>query len=359
MAEDAGEKSQDPTPHRRQQAREEGQVAQSQDLGSAALLMGGLLVLMGLGGAVVDYFARLLIAQLEGDAWVSADAQFVVEQWNTVVLGLGKVLLPVLGLLVLLGAGVHLMQIGFLLLPDKLTPDLSRINPLSGLTRLFSIASFMRLTFGIFKVAVICAVAYNVLAKRQEDVLALTRLELPQIALYAWDIVLWTSLKIGLALFILAILDYGYQRWKHEKDLRMTPQEVREEMRNQQGDPQVISRRKSVQRQLAMNRMSSAVPKADVVITNPTELAIAVQYDPETMIAPIVVAKGAGVVAQRIRKLALEHGVPIVEKKPLAQALYKEVDLNHPIPDQMYAGVAEVLAYVYQLKGKKMPGRRD
>lgn len=359
MAEDAGEKSQDPTPHRRQQAREEGQVAQSQDLGSAALLMGGLLVLMGLGGAVVDYFARLLIAQLEGDAWVSADAQFVVEQWNTVVLGLGKVLLPVLGLLVLLGAGVHLMQIGFLLLPDKLTPDLSRINPLSGLTRLFSIASFMRLTFGIFKVAVICAVAYNVLAKRQEDVLALTRLELPQIALYAWEIVLWTSLKIGLALFILAILDYGYQRWKHEKDLRMTPQEVREEMRNQQGDPQVISRRKSVQRQLAMNRMSSAVPKADVVITNPTELAIAVQYDPETMIAPIVVAKGAGVVAQRIRKLALEHGVPIVEKKPLAQALYKEVDLNHPIPDQMYAGVAEVLAYVYQLKGKKMPGRRD
>jgi flagellar biosynthesis protein FlhB len=227
------------------------------------------------------------------------------------------------------------------------------------LARLFSMASTMRLAFGIFKIIIICAVAYNVLSKRQNDVLALTGLELPQIALYAWEIVLWTSLKIGLALFILAILDYAYQRWKHENDLKMTPQEVREEMRNQQGDPQVLSRRKSVQRQLAMNRMSTSVPKADVVITNPTELAIAVQYDPETMIAPIVVAKGAGVVAQRIRKLALENGIPIVEKKPLAQALYKEVDLNHPIPDQMYAGVAEVLAYVYQLKGKKMPGKRE
>ena len=130
----------------------------------------------------------------------------------------------------------------------------------------------------------------------------------------------------------------------------MTPQEMREEMRNLQGDPHVIARRKSMQRQLAMNRTATAVPKADVVITNPTELAIAVQYDPETMLAPIVVAKGAGVVAGRIRKLALEHGIPIVERKPLAQALYKDVDVNRPIPDQMYAAVAEILAYVFQLR---------
>jgi flagellar biosynthetic protein FlhB len=167
---------------------------------------------------------------------------------------------------------------------------------------------------------------------------------------------LWTAIKIGLALFILGVLDYGYQWWRHEQDLKMTPQEVREEMKNLQGDPQVIARRKQVQRQIAMQRLSSSVPKADVVITNPTELAIAVQYDPATMAAPIVVAKGAGVVAARIRKLALESGITIVEKKPLAQALYKEVDLNQPIPDQLYAAVAEVLAYVYQLKGKKVPG---
>ncbi len=133
------------------------------------------------------------------------------------------------------------------------------------------------------------------------------------------------------------------------------PKEIREEMRNVQGDPQIIARRRAIQRQMVLNRISSSVPKADVVVTNPTELAIAIQYDPEEMAAPVVVAKGAGVLAQRIRKLALESNIPVVERKPLAQLLYKEVDVNKPIPSESYAAVAEVLAYVYQLKGKKLP----
>ena len=136
----------------------------------------------------------------------------------------------------------------------------------------------------------------------------------------------------------------------------MTPQEMREEMKNLEGNPQTIARRRQVQRQLAMHRLADAVPKADVVITNPTELAVAIQYLPETMAAPIVVAKGAGSIAQRIRELALAAGIPIVEKKPLAQALYRHVEIEHPIPQDKYAAVAEVLAYVYQLKGKKIPG---
>jgi flagellar biosynthetic protein FlhB len=135
----------------------------------------------------------------------------------------------------------------------------------------------------------------------------------------------------------------------------MTTQEVREELKNLQGDPQTIARRRAAQRQLVLNRVSKTVPKADVVITNPTELAIAIKYEHEAMAAPVVVAKGAGLLAARIRRLALESGVPIVEKKPLAQLLYREVEINHPIPAQMYAAVAEVLAYVYQLKGKKLP----
>jgi flagellar biosynthetic protein FlhB len=135
----------------------------------------------------------------------------------------------------------------------------------------------------------------------------------------------------------------------------MTRDEVREEMRNLQGDPQIVARRRAVQRQLVLNRLSQNVPKADVVITNPTELAVAIQYDAETMNAPILVAKGAGLLAARIRKLALENDVPIVERKPLAQAIFRDVELNRPIPDTMYAAVAEVLAYVYQLKGKPLP----
>ncbi|MGH7137278.1 MAG: EscU/YscU/HrcU family type III secretion system export apparatus switch protein, partial [Pirellulales bacterium] len=179
--------------------------------------------------------------------------------------------------------------------------------------------------------------------------------DVQQVAAFLGDSLIWTGIKIAASLLLLALLDYGFQWWRQEQDLRMTTQEVREEMKNLQGDPQIIARRRAAQRQLVLNRVKSTVPKADVVITNPTELAIAVQYDAEKMAAPVVVAKGAGVLAARIRKLALENGVPIVEKKPLAQLLYKEVEINQPIPAKMYAAVAEILAYVYQLKGKKMP----
>ena len=173
---------------------------------------------------------------------------------------------------------------------------------------------------------------------------------------------LWTCLKIGAALLVLALLDYGFQWWKHEQDLRMTTQEMREELKTLQGDPQIAARRKAVQRQLALNRIGTAVPKASVVVTNPTELAIAIQYDIETMAAPIVVAKGAGSVALRIRRLALEHNVPVVERKELARALYKHVEVGKPIPPEQYAAMAEVLRYVYQLQGKTVrfpqPSRR-
>ena len=213
----------------------------------------------------------------------------------------------------------------------------------------------MRLAFGIFKVAIVAGVAYASLKGHGDEILAASGMALPEMAAFLVDLLLSTALKVALALLLLAILDFGFQWWKQEQDMRMTTQEVREEMKNLQGDPQVISRRRAAQRQLVLNRLSSTVPKADVVITNPTELAVAIQYDPETMNAPVVVAKGAGVMAQRIRKLALEHGIPIVEKKPLAQALFKEVEINHPVPHQMYSAVAEILAYVYQLKGKSLP----
>jgi len=365
MAEDAGEKSQDPTAHRREQMREEGQVAHSQDLGSAGLLLGGLVILIFTGGALLNFLVSFLRGYLGGEPWMEAVSSglpvtetLVTSQWSAIVPALAKVLLPVLGMVMLLAIALNLLQTGILFLPQKLLPDFSRVNPMSGLSRLFSMANLVKLTLGIFKIAVVSAVAIVCLYNRRYQLMSLVELELPDIAKYAWEVCLWTCIKIGIALFILAVLDYTYQWWKHEQDLKMTPQEVREEMRNMQGDPQVIARRRSVQRQLALNRLGSAVPKADVVITNPTELAVALQYDSDAMGAPIVVAKGAGVIAARIRRLALENGIPIVEKKPLAQALYKEVNLNHPIPDKLYAAVAEVLAYVYQLKNKPIPGAK-
>jgi flagellar biosynthesis protein FlhB len=355
MAEQNGDKTQDPTPHRRQQAREEGQVAKSQDLGSAAILLAALLVLLMLGGRTVEFFGSNAIKQLGGDAWLSADTDFAVNQWTSCILDLAQYILPILGLIMVAGILANVMQVGFLFLPDKVGFDLSRIDPLKGLGRMFSLTNGVHLLFGIFKIAIIAVVAYLSIWAQREKILGLSALSVPQIALFLCQILLWTALKIAGALLILALLDYGFQWWKHEQDLKMTTQEIREELKNLEGNPQIVARRKQVQRQLALSRISAAVPKADVVITNPTELAVAIQYDPATMAAPIVVAKGAGVIAERIRKLAAEHGIPILEKKPLAQALYREVDVNQPIPHDKYAAVAEILAYVYQLKGKTIP----
>jgi flagellar biosynthetic protein FlhB len=353
MPDQSGEKTQDPTPHRRQQARNEGNVARSQDLTSAVLLIAGVAALLTLGGTLVEFLADFAQRQIGGQAWLHADSTLVVAQWNGMILELSKRLLPILGVLMLTAIVVNLAQVGFLFLPEKVGFDIARLDILKAFGRIFSLDGVVRLGFGLFKIAVIATVAAICLWKERTVVVELVGQTLPVVAAYLAQTVLWISMKVGVALLILAVFDFGYQYWRHEQDLKMTPQEVREELRNLEGDPQIVARRRAVQRQLVMNRLSSAVPKADVVITNPTELAIAIQYNPEKMAAPVVVAKGAGVVAQRIRRLALENGIPIIEKKPLAQALYREVDVNQPIPQDKYAAVAEVLAFVYHLKGKK------
>ncbi len=355
MPEQSGEKSFDPTPHRRQQAREQGQVAYSQDLGSAALLLVGSLLLLYWGGAVVDASARYMERQLADAQPTAYDPAAAASDARSLLSFFGPPLAPILGLLMLAGALATVLQIGLLFIPDKLQPDLSRISLLAGLKRIFSLQGVARLGFGLVKVLIISVVTGVVLYRRRVEVIGAADLEIGDFARMLADLSLSTALWVGAALFVLALLDYGFQRWRHEQDLRMTHQEVREEMKNLQGDPAIVARRRAIQRQLALNRIGDKVPKADVVVTNPTELAVAIQYDPLTMAAPIVLAKGAGVLAQRIRRLALENNIPVVERKPLAQLLYKEVAVNHPVPDQSYAAVAEVLAYVYQLKGKKMP----
>ena len=356
MSDQAGEKTQDATPHRKEEARRKGQVARSQDLGSAGLLIAALAILMLMGGGFVTFMGNLTTEYLGGDAWLRADVGFFMDHYNRVMSGLTRVVLPMLGLMMLAAVLLSLVQVGFMFLPDRLAPDLSRINPMQGVKRLFSMTSVARLLFGVFKIVLIAGVAAICLYGEQEQIIGLVALDLPQIGKFLLEMIFYTSLKIGLVLLVLALLDFAFQKWKHAQDLKMTTQEVREEMKNLQGDPQVVSRRKAVQRQLVLNRLSTDVPKADVVVTNPTHLAVAIQYDPETMQAPVVVAKGAGVLAQRIRRLAVEHEIPIVEKKPLARALYAEVEVNHPVPSDQYAAVAELLAYVYQLKGKTVPG---
>ncbi len=358
MAEEGGEKTQEATPHHRQQAQEEGRFVQSHDLNSATLLLTGLLAILFAGAGLLEFLGQLLVDQLGGKPWLRMDPQAFADHFSQLVSSLAPAILPLMITVLVVAVGLHLLQNGFVFLPEKVVPDFSRIDPLAGFARLFSLRSGARLLFGLLKMVVVLAVAGFALYKHRDTVLSLTGLAVPEIGAFTFEVCVWTGIKIAIALLVLAILDYAFQWWQHEKDLRMSPQEMREEMRNLHGDPQVIARRRAVQRQLAISRLQAAVPKADVVITNPTELAVAIQYDADSMAAPIVVAKGAGLSAQRIRRLALEHDVPIVEKKPLAQALYRDVDVNRPIPDQLYATVAEVLAYVYQLKGKTVPGAK-
>jgi flagellar biosynthetic protein FlhB len=358
MPEESGEKTHEATPYRRQQAREEGQIAYSQDLGAALMLVVGAGLLLAWGGDLVDKLALLVREQLRGGYALAAAREDAVAQLlrhaQHVVAQLG----PLLGVLLVASVLASVLQTGILWVPDRLGADLQRINPYAGLQRIFSLQGVMRLIFGLFKVLIVVVAGGAAVRRRWEDVAFCSDLEPSQLAVLTGEITLETALWVGGALLVLAVLDYTFQRWQHEQDLRMTHQEIREEMKNLQGDPQVIARRRAIQRQLAMHRVADKVPRADVVVTNPTELAVAIQYDPEKMATPIVVAKGAGVIAQRIRRLALEHEIPIVERKPLAQLLYKEVEVGRPIPDESYAAVAEVLAYVYRLKGKTAPAPR-
>jgi flagellar biosynthetic protein FlhB len=310
--------------------------------------------MLWIGQRVLEFMSELIESHTT-TAWLRMDEDTALSIWNILAQELASAVLPLLLAMLAIAVAVHVAQTGFIFLPDKLATDWSRVNPLKGLKRIFSLLGAMRLSFGIFKILIIALVAYLSLHARFDEIHSLPGKSVGEIGEFFLMIVIWTALKIGGVLLLLAILDYAFQRWKHEQDLKMTPQEVREEMKNLQGDPETIARRKAVQRQLVLNRLSTDIPKADVVVTNPTELAVAIQYDAEKMRAPVVLAKGAGELAARIRRLALENDVPIVEKKELARALYKNVEINHPVPSEQYAAVAEVLAYVYQLKGKQIP----
>ncbi len=263
MAETDGEKTQDATPHRRQQAREEGQIAKSQDFASAALLLVGLAALLWLGGPVVEAVSNYAAEQLGGDPWLTIDSQFFAAHVQRLAFTLGGVMLPIFGLLMFTGIAANMLQVGLLFLPEKLAPDLMRLDPLQGFGRIFSLASLMRLVMGILKMTLVASVAYASLYGVREKVLGLSALSTPEIASFLAQILIWTSIKIAVALLLLAVLDYGFQWWKQEQDLRMTTQEVREELKNLEANPQMVARRKQVQRQLAMHRISAAVPKAD------------------------------------------------------------------------------------------------
>ncbi len=340
------------TPRKRQKARQRGHTARSPELTSAAVLLAGLLALRWTGPAAWDSLqtlARSTLGALPAREWAVADFQQAFSAWAW--LGLGLVL-PLLATVMLAGAATSVAQVGFLVSLDPVAPSLSRLDPVAGLRRMFSRRAGVELIKALAKVLVVGYVTYLAVAgeaARLPDLVGMEpRAALPVLGVIAQRVA-W---RAGLALLVMGVLDLAYQRWEYEQSLRMTRQEVKEEFKETEGHPHVRARIRERQRQLATRRMMAAVPRADVVVTNPVHLAVALQYDPAVADAPRVVAKGQGHLAERIRRLAAEHQVPLVQNPPLAQALYRLCEVGRVIPAELYRAVAEVLAFVYRLTGR-------
>jgi flagellar biosynthetic protein FlhB len=345
------ERTEEPTPKRREEARKKGQFAKSRTLIPAATLIalaitlrfGGQELMIRMGRCVSGFFAAAGTTR-------SLAAEDLIGLSSEAGLLFAPVLLPFFGAVVLAGMGTGFLQTGFVLAAEPLHLDLSRINPINGFRRLFSFEAAGELVKSFIFIAAIGVLGGAYLYADLPALAFMTKLRTEDMVVFASReaavLISWMTAAMG----ALAGLDYLYQRWRTEAQLRMSRQEIKEEMREQEGDPQLKGRLKSLRQKISRRRMTAEVAKADVVITNPTELAIALRYRADEMSAPRVLGKGAGYIAKKIREIAREKGIPIVENKPLARLLYRQVDVGQEISENVYRAVAEVLAYVYKLR---------
>lgn len=350
-----GEKTEQPTDRRRTQAREQGNIARSTDLAAAAVLLGATSALYFFGPSVVDTLASYLRTSLAATPLLQTDIPtFTKTTWQLVAV-LAASVLPLMLVVAAGSLGINLAQVGFLWSPEALQPKLERLNPIQGAQRIVSLPALVKLAGSLFKLIAIAAIAAWYISGQVRRLHNLADMDLVIVLGYAGQSAVELGFYLALTLLILAIVDYGFQWWKHEQDLKMTKQELREELKDMDGDPHTRMRRREAHRKLTEGRNLQAVKTADVVITNPTELAIAIKYDPATMPAPTVVAKGADEMAAQIRRIAAANGIPIIERKPVARALYKSVKVGQQIPPDMYDVFIEILAYVYRITGREPP----
>jgi flagellar biosynthetic protein FlhB len=341
------------TPRKRSELRKRGQVARSVELSSMFVFLGLIVCLHLVGGRALEYVRVYLASSLAGAHDTALSPHVLLTRGAEI----GKVLLytvgPILLTAVLLGVLISGVQTGFHLSWQALKPDFTHLNPLTGFQRLLSGRGLFETVKAMAKLGIIGYIAFATISGSYRDLVMTVSKDIPAALSLVGDVIYRLALRIALLLCVLAAIDYAYQRYSFEKSIRMTRQEVKEEFKQQEGDPLIKSRIRARQRQLARRRMMHEVPAADVVITNPTHFAVALRYDAATMQAPKVIAKGMGLIARKIRDIAAQHDVPIVENPPLARALYKTVDLGREIPGEFYAAVAEILAYVYQINARR------
>lgn len=356
MAEGNGDKTEAPTPRRRQEARDQGNIARSPDISVALILLGMMVLLHATGPRMVEVLKTLIHQMLGPDSFSNLSDSSAPGGLLAAVYSFAAVMAPLLIGVVLIAIIGNVAQVGFVFNFTRLTPNLNALNPAGGFGKLFNSRNPQQLLLGVLKMTLLSLVAYSAVRGHITDILSVQRLGFIQIFGLGAAVIYSIALRVGIAMLVLAVGDYLYQRWKHEQDLRMSKQEIKEEMRSMEGDPKIKQRRRQVAIQQLKKRLAKEVPTADVVVTNPTEFAVALKYDPQSTGAPRVVAKGQAIIAAHIRQLAIAAGVPILERKPLARALYKMVEVGHEIPEQFYSAVAEILAYVYELTGKVKRG---
>lgn len=353
---DDSQKTEEPTSKKLADARKKGQIAQSKEVSNFSTLLGMTFMV-----ALLTPFMAL---QLHGSmsrvfhkaALVHLDAGSAGEIMFDLTLDAMIALAPALGMFMVLALIANISQSGLLFTTDPITPKLEKLSPLSGLKRMFSLKSVVEFLKGIMKMSIVGAIAYKLMSPELDRAEQLLDMDLVEVMSEIQTLVVKLLIGVLGFMFVVAVADFIYQRYEFMKQMRMSRQEIRDEHKQADGDPQVKARLRQIRMDRARRRMMTAVPQADVVVTNPTHFAVALKYDTETMAAPTVVAKGADTVALRIREVANENKVPIVENPPLARALFAAVEIDQQIPESHFKAVAQVISYVYRLKGRKMTG---
>ena len=348
----AGEKTEKPTAKKREDAKKKGQVGQSREINTAVGLFVAFTMLKHMGPGIIDKLKQtfyFVYSTLPGHDISDQFGYIGIQMVYTFLV----VTMPIMGAIAVTAVFINFIQIGPVFSFESIQPKLSKLNPLEGMKRIFSKRSLVEMMKSIMKIFIIGYMLYFSLKKQYQLFPLMVDMDLMTAMSALASLTFSVVQKVVILLFALAVLDFLFQKWQMTQDLKMTKQEIKDEYKQSEGDPQLKGKIREKQRQMAFSRMMEKVPQADVIITNPTHLAIALEYKQGAMSAPVVIAKGADKMAERIKSIAKEHEIAIVENKPLAQALFKSTNINQSIPLELYQTVAEVLAYVYNLKTKK------
>ncbi|MFC5401952.1 flagellar biosynthesis protein FlhB [Cohnella soli] len=349
----AGEKTEKATSKKRQDSRQKGQVAKSPEIASSLILLAGICCLIMLGPfmqkQIMTLFSDVLLHRLN----MEVTAENTLKLLGSFVIQILLVLAPIFAVVILIAFGSNYVQIGWLFTLEPIRPKFNKLNPLSGAKNLFGLRSLVEFSKSMLKLLTVGLIVYTILWSERSNFLKLANMPVQDIFSFVGNLTIKLGIFVASLLFVLAIGDYMYQKYEYEKNLRMSKQDIKDEFKNQEGDPLIKGKIKERQRRLALMRMMQEVPKADVVITNPTHFAVALKYDASKMDAPTVIAKGQDYLALRIREIAKQNDVITMENKPLARALYERTDIGESVPGDLFQTVAEVLAYVYRLKGRR------